>query len=496
MNLNNVKNIFIYQLAFITSNIISLIFIPIFTRILSPQEYGIIALIVALPLLINSFLSGGVSYAIPRYYFKYRNDTDKVSELFFSNGLFLLAGFLVGLPIIFFFRKNLAMISMGSENYGWAFFCAFINSFVFSVVTLYLNLYQNMEKAWKYCKYNISYFTISNVLGLVFIWKFSLSYIGIIYAQLFTSVALFFLMTADFIYCYPFKFNMQKIIETLKYGIPILPKNISGMINKYFDKYLIMGMLSLSGVGIYNIGQNLGNKLFIMMGAIYFAFYPFFMKEIFDKGEDAATSLGRNFTYFAYLSLGSILLIILFSKEIFSFLVPPAYWSSINVFLIVSLGVSTQTFGKFIGVQMSYAKKAYYFFPISLMGLAVNILLNIFLIPRWGILGAAVAFTITIIITNITLINLAQHFYKVLYEWKNLGWFYFLLLLTMFQSLFYFNFAYPFIVSLGIRILLVLSFLLAGVHAKIITRDRIRFFYAIGIKKINERFASKKIGMK
>jgi len=488
MKLSHLKNIAIYQVSFATTGLVSLFLIPIITRILTPEEYGVVAIVVALPALIASFLSGGVTFAIPRYYFEYREDRSKLSELFFSNWLFLWGGFLIAFPFIFFFKEDLAAMAMGAKNYSLAFVLAFVHAFIYGLVTLYLNLYQSMEKAWRYGCFSILYSLLSNGLGLVLIWVFNLSFMGIIYSQLFAATILFLIITIDFFRNYEIKFNFYRVIETLKYGLPILPKNISGLITRYFDKYLIMGMLALSYVGVYNIGQLVASKLFFMMGAIYYAFNPMFMKEIFSRGEAGAVFIGRNFTYFVYLSLGPILLVILFSKEIFYLLLPPTYWSALNVFIIISFGVSVQAFGKFVSVPLGYKKKAYFAFPITLAGLAVNILLNIILIPRYEILGAAISYTGTVITINIIQVLISQHFYKVKYEWYYLSLFYFNLLIAI---LLIFSFQWvrcSLIPQFSIKILLLLSFLLLGLHAKILTKERILTIW----QAIQSKFNSKK----
>ena len=217
---------------------------------------------------------------------------------------------------------------------------------------------------------------------------------GVIYGSLFSSVFIFAVLFVIFCKAYSFHFRKRILINNLKYGIPLIPNVFTGAVYQFFDKYMLSSMASLNNVGILSIAQNLSGKLFVLMTALQSTFDPIFMRDMFDRGKEGAKSVGRNFTVFSYLSISAVLIAILFGEEIVRIMAPPSYHEAVNVMLIFLCGISVQTFGKIVGSsQLAYIKKVYLAFPISIIGLLLNIGLNLLLIPVWQVTGRRGGYT-------------------------------------------------------------------------------------------------------
>jgi O-antigen/teichoic acid export membrane protein len=297
---------------------------------------------------------------------------------------------------------------------------------------------------------------------------------GIIYASLAASFVAFIMIYFSFIRKLPFRWNTKMLKDNLKYGIPLLPSLFIGSIYSFFDKFLLRAVGSLSSTGLFSIAQNIANKLFIFMTAVQSTFHPVFMKDMFDKGEDGAESVGRNFTIFTYISLSAVLLMTLFGEEFFRVMAPPSYSGAINVMLILLCGISTQTFGKIVGAQLSYAKKAYLAFPVTVFGLFVSVGLNLLLIPKLGPMGAGLSSMFTTLTMNVIFVKISDRFYRIKYD-KNL-------LLKLYINLFASAALLIFLRHTGmhpavkyvVKISSLLVFVHIGIQARIVTKDNIK----------------------
>ena len=108
---------------------------------------------------------------------------------------------------------------------------------------------------------------------------------------------------------------------------------------------MLNNMLSLSVVGIFNIGQTIGNTMFFIMEALFGHRFSLCITERFSiRGRRESASVGRLFTIFAYVSLTPVLLLILFAQEIVYIIAPVPYYEAIDIIIIVSGGVATQVF--------------------------------------------------------------------------------------------------------------------------------------------------------
>ena len=96
------------------------------------------------------------------------------------------------------------------------------------------------------------------------------------------------------------------------------------------------------------------------------------------------------------------------------------YHGLVQIAVVLMLGLASQLFGMFVGVQYAYAKKAYLIFPLTIVGTMINVGANIILIPHWGILGAAWAGVIGGYGLNLLLVFIGQRIYKVTYPWATL----------------------------------------------------------------------------
>ena len=125
----------------------------------------------------------------------------------------------------------------------------------------------------------------------------------------------------------------------------------------------------------------------------------------------------------------------------------------------------------YVGVQYAYAKKAYLIFPLSVISTVVNVALNIFLIPRWGIIGAGISMSATYLVLNGVMAVVGQKLYKIKYQYK--------LVLSMLMVVLFAAIAvllmrrfdiYGFRLYMA-KIGLIGLFLLVGIQGKIVTKS-------------------------
>lgn len=485
-----VKNIMAYLAPMLLKSITPLITFPILTRFLTPSDFGVIALVTNFTPLIVGLLSCNVDVATRRYYFEYRNNFSDLCALINTTVVFLLLVFIFSLPVMYLLKNFLSAKIIGNPSCGLAIFISYVTACLSVLVAYYLTIYRNMEEARKHSLYTMAQLVINVFFGLVFVVGFRLGYMGLIYATFIDSFVIFCILFWKFHKMFPMRLSKKMIWDNLKYGIPLLPENFSGGINDFFDKFMLRSAISISSAGLFSVAQNVSTKLFVFMTAVQSAFYPIYMKDIFDKGKEAASAIGRNFTIFTYISASFILLMILFGEEVMQILAPPSYYGSINVMLIILCGIAMQVFAKIYGVPLTYVKKAYLSFPITVVGTALNVGLNLLFIPCWGAMGAGLALLISVSVTNMIGVWVAQRYYTIFYDKKAL----FLILANLFLSaaiLLYMrsiNLS-PFI-KYSVKLSSLLCFFWIGIRAGIITKRNLKI--VVGLlkpKELNRRLA-------
>ncbi len=469
----NIRNIFIYAVPKFISYGLNLITLPILTRLLTPHEFGVIALAWLFPAIAVSVFSCGITASAQRYYFEYRHDNDKFISFVFSLQVFLYISLLASSLGVYFFKDTISSLIMGNRDFGFAVFVTFVAGYFGQIANFYLTLYQNMGKAVVHSTFTVLQALITTAAGLILVWHFKMSYMGILYGSLLGACTVCLTMMLHFNRNLVFALNSRILWDNIKYGFQVIPKSFSGFINRFFDKYMLNTMLSLSAVGVYNIGQTIGNALFFLMSTVWSSFQPVYYGEVFDKGQDGSVSAGRLFTMFAYITLMPVLLLILFAQEIVHIIAPASYYGAIDIIIIMSGAVSTQVFGMYVGVQYAYSKKAYWIFPATVVGTLANVAANIFLIPRFGMIGAGFSIVISTCVVNGILTFIGQKLYRIQYDWKIIISLYAIILGAM-TSVFYlrfieFNNIYLYLLKLTFIVL----FIFAGIKAKLITKQSV-----------------------
>ena len=467
----NIRNIFIYAAPKFISYGLNLITLPILTRLLTPHEFGVIVLAWLFPAIAVSVFSCGVTASAQRYYFEYRHHNDKFVSFVFSLQVFLYVSLLASSLGVYFLKDTISGLIMEKRDFGFAVFVTFVAGYFGQIASFYLILYQNMEKAVVHSTFTVLQAFITTAAGLILVWHFKMSYMGIIYGSLLGTCTVCLAMMLHFNRNLRFVFNGIILWDNIKYGLQVVPKSFTGFINRFFDKYMLNNMLSLSAVGVYNIGQTVGNAMFFLMGTVWSSFQPVYYREVFDKGHEGSVSVGRLFTVFSYITLFPVLLLILFAQELVYIIAPPSYYEAIDIIIIVSGGVATQVFGMYVGVQYAYSKKAYWIFPVTVVGTVVNVAANILLIPVFGLIGAGVATMLSTTVTNVILTFIGQKLYRIQYEWKTIASLYALIIVAMLSVLYFRTMNYNIMYFYPIKLIFLSIFVFLVIRARIITRQ-------------------------
>ncbi|MBP7089109.1 MAG: oligosaccharide flippase family protein, partial [Candidatus Omnitrophica bacterium] len=330
-----VKSILNYLSPSLLGSLMPLITLPIMTRFLTPEDFGIIALATSFPSLITSLIGCNVDIAAQRYYFEYRKDSIKVNSLINSTTAFLFLVYIVSSLFVFVNKSLFSRLIMGNPECGLAIFISYLTVCLNILVTFYLTMYRNMERPKSFSRFTIIQMVMNATLVLFFVAVLRFGYLGVIYGSFLATLIIFCMLFWKFQREFPFRFDFKILKDNFKYGIPLLGNYLSGPVSQFLDKYLLRSIVSLSSAGIYSIAQNVSRKLFEFITAIQSTYHPIFMKDIFDRGKEAANSIGRNFTIFTYLSISVVLGMILFGEEIIHILAPSSYYGAINVMLII-----------------------------------------------------------------------------------------------------------------------------------------------------------------
>lgn len=457
-----IKNGFIYALTSVVGNFIPIVTFPIFTRILSKEDYGILALAQIYAVFMSSLANFGLILGYERNFFQYKNDKQS-AQLLYSTLCMVTANFLFFLILTLIFKEKLAQWIIGSAEHAHLLFWVFCSTIVISFKQYYLMYFKNTENAKAVAKYTIDESLLGMAFSIFFVAYLKTGVVGLAYGQLLASLIVLTVLMVRFLGKLPFDFSWLILQESLKISYPLTPRIFLGIVSNQFDKYVLGLLTSIGGVGVYSIGQKFANIVFTFMTAIQNVFSPQVYKKMFELGDEGGKAVGTYLTPFFYISIAVGLFISLFSEEIFFVLTPPSYHGAVPIVMVLAMLYGSYFFGK--QPQLIFAKKTYITSLLTMFSITLNILLNIPFVMKWGAIGAAWGTFLAGLISGTISFFIAQHYYNIKWEYRKIiaiiGTFFFssiftLILLEM-QLSYYLRLSFKlsslfFYIFIGIRI--------------------------------------------
>lgn len=174
---------------------------------------------------------------------------------------------------------------------------------------------------------------------------------------------------------------------------------IAFIIYTQVDKIMIGEILGIAEVGIYSIAIQLSSALAILIGPFQNSIYPKMM-DLYrkDYGSYKALYLKVN-TVFTQIYLFISILSIIVVKYLFPYIYAKEYTPAILCYGILTVSVFFKANGALQTGHMTLKRITKKSFYKTLFGLVLNIILNLTLIPKYGIYGAAIATSITQVFT-------------------------------------------------------------------------------------------------
>lgn len=362
---------------------IAFLTIPIFTRLLTPGEYGYLSLYTTIVSIFSILLVLGFRGAIGRYYYEEEVEFDSFLGTIIS---FLFLYNLIVIPMLYIFRSHFSdFLNIPEMIFVLGIFSAFISI----PLRLLLKFFQTSKQSKIYSRLSILKQTI--ILPISIIWTYLLienRYLGKINAQI--VITLFLTIYAGYkllkLSNYKYKIKKNHLVYALSYSIPLIPHALSGFILSHFDQIIINQLTGSYNTGLYSFAYKIGMIIVIISGAMNRSFTPIFY-ENYNKGNyNKINNIALNFSkYIFFLAVG----LILFSQEVVMIMADKSYYPALSLVPVIIIGGIWHFFYYVYSTYAFYKKKTGVISFLTFSAGFLNIGLNYLLIPKFGYSVAA-----------------------------------------------------------------------------------------------------------
>ncbi len=367
-----------------------LILLPVLTKNLTIDEYGMWVQMMVTVGLIAPNINLGMESSVMRFLGGQKTKEDR-RECFYSIFFFSFFINIIILSVLFLLSKPFSDVVFNGQA-QFMVVAIFITLFE-SLYGMCQTFFKSMQRIKKFSLFNI----VLTYGGIATVWFSLISGYGLIIALIsFGAIRLLMIL----IMLYFIRTDIGIVMPSFSglkgyflFSFPTLLGNISTWVLGLSDRYLIGYYLGLSFVGYYSPAYTIGGMILMFITPFNVLLLPILSK-LYDEGDysGVGTYLKYTLKYFLMLAIPAAFGLIILSKEMLTILSTSeiaAYSYVITPFVVIGLllyGVSN-VFTKIFFIT----KRVFLGQIIIIVSAVINFGLNIVFIPRFGLLGAAVS---------------------------------------------------------------------------------------------------------
>jgi O-antigen/teichoic acid export membrane protein len=381
-----------YGLSGLVIPLVGVVTVPIYARILSPAEFGLLELGMALLSITLVVADGGLSQAAQRHFYEFTaEEADKRRDVLFTALVGTLAGGLLVAAALVLLRNALvadwALDAPGEED------VVVIVALITPAMALALYLREVMRLRFRTAHYltaSTLTATLTGGLGVAVVVILDLDVEGIFLAMLAASVAGAAYGAVAIHREVAGHFSARELRALLVFGLPLVPAAVSHWVLLLADRIILRRLEDLDAVGQYGIAGRISGVLVIGMTGFVLALGPYLLSVFADRPDQERFVRGRTLTYLTFvLCLGAVLLT-LFAEEIVA-VVAPGYDEAPEAVGPLAFGAIGYGAAAVLITGIALARRTLYVALLATIAGAANIALNFTLIPPFGIFGAGLA---------------------------------------------------------------------------------------------------------
>lgn len=396
---NLFKSSGLYTIFNLLDKCIPFILLPVVTRHLLPEEYGVYVLFQALVGFVFPFVTLNTDSAILINYFKLKKTQ---FNSYLTNGIMIfLINLIILATLFYFFKGHLATLIDFPEL--WLFSTILVCPFQY-FTKLIKNLWQVKKQPIQYGVFSVSLTLLKNILMLLLVVVYGYKWEGLIISQIlgwgiFAIISIYILFKKRYI---DFDIKKEFLKDNLKVGVPLSLHQLGGWLGDLSSRMIIAAILGKQAVGSYGIGATFGMMVLLLQDAFNKAFVPYLFDELKNLNEKKqlkivrVTYLYNSLIFFVGLFVG------IFGYFFVGLIFGSEYESSKKYIIWLTLAYAFDGMYKSHVNYIFYSKKTYLLLLITLTTGVLNVFLSYYLVGRFGTLGAAQSLFLVFFLAYIT----------------------------------------------------------------------------------------------
>ena len=403
-----------YTAASILSKVIAVALLPLYTRYLTPADYGAAEILFSGVVLVSIVVRFGLIEAILRFYYQDDEDPKAVVAATFA-GLFWLStlGALLALPFAGPISEALL-----DESAPELVRIAIGGLWVLTMWEFMLTLFRLDERARAFFLTTILNVVAAIVLTVVLVVGLDEGARGLLLGSYATGAAFVLVLIALQWRRLSLRPDVPLLRRLFRFGLPTMPAEVSLYLLNFVDRLIIVRTLGLAEAGLYSLAVKFAQGVNVLVRGFQLAWPP--LAYSIRDDEEARRIYATVVTLFVAGCAFVVTGMWLFSRWIVRALAAPEFFDSYEAIGLIATAVTLYALYLVLVVILGRTGRTEFNLPAAIGALVVNVALNLALVPPLGIVGAGLALVASYLVVLGLMYAFTQRLFPVPYEWGRL----------------------------------------------------------------------------
>ncbi len=406
----------IYGLGGLVSRILATLLLPLYTHYLPPSAYGRVEILTATIAVAAIALQMGIASAFFRFYFDARDDAGRLTVIR-TSFWFTMAMSTLGLVLGVAFAGPIGhVLGLGHDptlvRVGAVGLWAQTN---YQQLTA---LFRVEERSAQYAIASVANVLITVVAMVLFVAVFHWGAVGLVVGNftgtLVTYVVLLVYRTEQL----GLEFDRGLLRKMQVFGLPLVPSALALWTINWVDREFVVWYKGLAEAGVYSAAVKIASVITFVMVAFRTA-WPAFAYSIEDE-RDAKRTYAFVLTYLLTFASWCALALGALAPWWVRLLTSPNYQRAEKGVALLAFAGAIYAGYTVLAIGSGRARKTQLNWVVTGVGAAVNVGLNFWVIPRWGMVGASISTAAAYVVLFVGMTLYAQRVYPVPYQWRRI----------------------------------------------------------------------------
>ena len=409
------KHTLVYGVGTLASRAVSFLMLPIYTRYLSPADYGVMGLIEMTLDVIAIFAGAQIALGIFRYYHKAESDDERNAVV--STATLGLGASYIGVGALCFLGAPfLSRLVFGSDVHVLLIRLASV-SMVFGSLTFIPLAYARVEdRSTLFVAANLAKLGLAFTLNAVLLIGFGLGILGVFLSTLISSAVVGLALAAWTVRRVGVRFSRGAGRDLLRYGLPLVATQLATFIATFSDRFFLKAAADEAVVGVYQLAYQFG---FLLASLGYIPFESVWAPKRFSllRHPERDAIYNRAFELENLMLLTCGLGIVLYVDDVLRIMTTPPFFGAASLVPIICIAYVFQAWAGAHDIGIYVREKTEYVTLANWVAAGVALVAYAVLIPRYLGVGAALGTVASFFVRWALTYAFSQRLWPVRWRW-------------------------------------------------------------------------------